>query len=686
MVFFFRGLAAVFIVALTAFSVFAVFALQELRFKQNTLEQDQKLLIAAQSHAAKRAAEYAKDFSTEIESLSAQIDETLLKARAQQAEFQRLKLQGKEIGSISSDHQKEISKLTRKMDATAKAILEEGVLSLMLRHQEPRPFSYFKGREWRHEIAVFQSQLMRVRAVPTTVDLAGGEDTFVIKNKGEMQVDGVFHKSVETFKADNEEANIFFVKAPGLMDLENNRLTIIGDTDMDRVILDGCLSWGEEENQESDFTTWRATDTEQRSRTLRVTKGIPTKIHPICDNRYLKVHSYPILRSQLHGEPLGTSRSLQLSRAPSPLNELKIAPFGGIGISFKGVHKIIPDKGLEIVAVTEGKPAAKAGIKRNDFIIKVDGEKLAGMEMNSAIEKMRGPPGTSVTITFISPGHPDEKQVVLVREVLLLPARMLDDPSLASHEKKSYLVWDNLAPQDARFALTAQSALQGEDTKAFRIKNTGAIAAKPIDLRITKSKRVKTKGDTNPEWEILHETNCLTQEIPAGGMCHVFVRAKPVMDGQLSGYAVFSDGQTEHALMLSGYAVGIAGKLPPNVIGNGSACPAQGATAEIAISSADPLRSNNGYFSLPQGPHRAPDDRKQVKLFTVECQAWQNRRNKTDAFHCNDPGEGTHSATLREYRSDSLEGDWALEQEKGRHISAFFTCRDGVIDWINWTW
>src|ERR1700689_550776 len=60
--------------------------------------------------------------------------------------------------------------------------------------------------------------------------------------------------------------------------------------------------------------------------------------------------------------------------------------FGGLGI------EVTMENGLvKVVSPIDDTPAAKAGLKPNDFIVAIDGEPVSGMSLNDAVEKMRGP-------------------------------------------------------------------------------------------------------------------------------------------------------------------------------------------------------------------------------------------------------------------------------------------------------
>ncbi|MCS7029923.1 MAG: S41 family peptidase [Gloeomargarita sp. SKYG116] len=73
-----------------------------------------------------------------------------------------------------------------------------------------------------------------------------------------------------------------------------------------------------------------------------------------------------------------------------------------------------------VVAPIPGSPAAQAGIQSHDRIVAIDGESTVGMDMESAASRMRGAPGTLVTLTL----ERGERQwtVTLERQRVTLPS------------------------------------------------------------------------------------------------------------------------------------------------------------------------------------------------------------------------------------------------------------------------
>ena len=62
-----------------------------------------------------------------------------------------------------------------------------------------------------------------------------------------------------------------------------------------------------------------------------------------------------------------------------------------------GVYLEVAKKNDQLVVVTpiEDTPAWRAGIKAGDYITHLDGQLLYGLDLDEAVEKMRGAPGSS---------------------------------------------------------------------------------------------------------------------------------------------------------------------------------------------------------------------------------------------------------------------------------------------------
>lgn len=85
--------------------------------------------------------------------------------------------------------------------------------------------------------------------------------------------------------------------------------------------------------------------------------------------------------------------------------------FSGIGIEVT-----IKNDFLTIVSPIADTPADKAGLKANDIILEINGEKTKNMNPYEAIEKLRGPSGSEVTISVYREGWEDLKKMTMKRE------------------------------------------------------------------------------------------------------------------------------------------------------------------------------------------------------------------------------------------------------------------------------
>src|SRR3990167_9893772 len=87
--------------------------------------------------------------------------------------------------------------------------------------------------------------------------------------------------------------------------------------------------------------------------------------------------------------------------------------FGGLGI------EVTPEYGiLKIVSPIDDTPAAKAGLKASDYVVGIDGKLVSEMTLQDAVDKMRGKPGTSVTLTILRKGEKAPLTFKLTRETI----------------------------------------------------------------------------------------------------------------------------------------------------------------------------------------------------------------------------------------------------------------------------
>ncbi|HTV89236.1 MAG TPA: S41 family peptidase, partial [Stellaceae bacterium] len=74
--------------------------------------------------------------------------------------------------------------------------------------------------------------------------------------------------------------------------------------------------------------------------------------------------------------------------------------FGGLGIEVSMENGLV-----KVVSPIDDTPAAHAGIKPGDLIVKIDGAAVQGMTLPQAVEKMRGPVDSDITLTISRKGQ-----------------------------------------------------------------------------------------------------------------------------------------------------------------------------------------------------------------------------------------------------------------------------------------
>jgi carboxyl-terminal processing protease len=101
----------------------------------------------------------------------------------------------------------------------------------------------------------------------------------------------------------------------------------------------------------------------------------------------------------------------------SDADEFAIMTTGKYG----GIGSLVRNSGDYVVIseVYKGFPADKAGIKPGDLLEKVDGVSLKGLPTEKVSEKLKGNPGTDITLTIDRNGK--EKELAIKREKIIMP-------------------------------------------------------------------------------------------------------------------------------------------------------------------------------------------------------------------------------------------------------------------------
>jgi carboxyl-terminal processing protease len=146
--------------------------------------------------------------------------------------------------------------------------------------------------------------------------------------------------------------------------------------------------------------------------------------------------SYPNLaRSAIHGmvESLDPHSEYLEARDFDELEEQLTGDFSGIGI------QVEMRKGhVFVIAPIANSPGERAGIQRGDELLSVDGKSIEkGAGMDAVIDRLRGKPGTKVSVELSRPSTGARLQLSLVRELIKLES--VNPPQLI-HDHVGYIV------------------------------------------------------------------------------------------------------------------------------------------------------------------------------------------------------------------------------------------------------
>ncbi len=90
--------------------------------------------------------------------------------------------------------------------------------------------------------------------------------------------------------------------------------------------------------------------------------------------------------------------------------------FGGVGMEIA-----VKDQVLTVVSPLKGTPAERAGIRSGDKVLKIDGVDTKGMDISTAVSRIRGEKGTQVTLLMLRDGWSEPREIKATRDVINVP-------------------------------------------------------------------------------------------------------------------------------------------------------------------------------------------------------------------------------------------------------------------------
>ena len=182
------------------------------------------------------------------------------------------------------------------------------------------------------------------------------------------------------------------------------------------------------------------------------------------------------------------------------LKKMKIqtkGAFGGLGI------EVTMENGfVKVISPIDDTPAYKAGIKAGDYITHLDGKSVIGLNLNEAVDKMRGPVGTKLKVT-IGRSNQEAFDVTIKRDII-----KISSVKSKLEEDVGYIRITTFSEQTSKSTKDAIKKLKKEKNLRGYVldlrNNPGGLLDQAVsvsDLFLEKGEIVSTRGKNskNPE-------------------------------------------------------------------------------------------------------------------------------------------------------------------------------------------
>ena len=192
-------------------------------------------------------------------------------------------------------------------------------------------------------------------------------------------------------------------------------------------------------------------------------------------NSGLKADEFDNLMNELGTELPAGSLAYETRAERIEADTVDTSSYEGIG-AFVGFNKD-PEPHIVLLAVMDGSPADQAGLKAHDSILEIDGTPIKLDEGITAVNRVRGPAGSSVTLSIQSPGS-TERSIDVKRGKLTSTGKL--EATTITGTNYGYLL---LPP-------VGYSTLLDDVTKGLQTFSTNrTLDGVVLDLRITGSTR-----------------------------------------------------------------------------------------------------------------------------------------------------------------------------------------------------
>jgi carboxyl-terminal processing protease len=306
----------------------------------------------------------------------------------------------------------------------------------------------------------------------------------------------------------------------------------------------------------------------------------------------------------------------------------------GVGLQLAADEKT---KKLTVIAPIEDSPAAAAGILAKDIITKIDGKTTEGMDVNGAVNLIRGTAGTKVTLTILR-GDKEQTFNLTRARIEIHPVRASVQKSLSGDVGYIRLVqFSANAPMEMRQAIEKMEKQQVMGYILDLRSNPGGLLYTSIEIARMWLKEGAIVSTVNRQGEQDREranrrdltTKPMVILVDGGSASASEILSGALQDnkrGVLVGTKTFGKGLVQSVRGLgdgSGLAVTIAKYLTPN----GRDINKQGIEPDVEVKLSDEQRQALSRDRTQIGTSADPQYTKALEVLTQRIQAQQPARS-----------------------------------------------------------
>jgi carboxyl-terminal processing protease len=310
----------------------------------------------------------------------------------------------------------------------------------------------------------------------------------------------------------------------------------------------------------------------------------------------------------------------------------------GVGIQ---ISQDDETKHIVVVAPIEDTPAFEAGIRSQDVILAIDGESTETMELNDAVSKIRGPVGSSVTLT-IRRGEQELEVPITRARIEIHPVRYSIQPG--PEGDIGYIRLTQFSANAAAEMSSAIESLESQGVTGYILdlrSNPGGLLYSSIDIArmwLSEGVIVSTVNRQGVVDEETANNRALTEKplvvlVDGGSASASEILSGALRDNDravLVGTRTFGKGLVQSVRSLgdgSGVAITVAKYLTPN----GTDINKAGITPDIAVElteeQQESLATNREAIGTPADPQYA----EALRVLGTEIQAARGSNNVTSA-------------------------------------------------------